>query len=137
MKVLVTGASGFIASHALVELLAAGHEVCGIDNLSNSSEESIRRVRKISGREVEFLRLDLLELSGLQRLFSERRFDAVVHFAGKKAVGESVQLPLVYYRNNVTGTLNLLECTAEVGLPSPRVLLLGHRLRRPGVLAHP
>ena len=95
MKVLVTGASGYIGSHAALELLNAGHEVIGFDNLSNSSEESVARVRQLSGKPFRFEKLDLLDASGLGLLLNEG-FDAVMHFAGLKAVGESVEKPELY-----------------------------------------
>ncbi|HAZ07747.1 MAG TPA: UDP-glucose 4-epimerase GalE [Elusimicrobia bacterium] len=107
MKVLVTGGAGYIGSHACLELLRAGHEVVGFDNLSNSSEKAISRVRELSGKPLRFERLDLLDKQGLGRLMKEG-FDAVMHFAGLKAVGESVEKPDLYRRNNVEGSANLL-----------------------------
>lgn len=114
MKVLVTGASGFIGSHACLELLNAGHEVAGFDNLSNSSEESVRRVRALAGKPLDFRTLDLLDAPGLERLLKEG-FDAVLHFAGLKAVGESVEKPDLYRRNNVDGSANLLRAMRKTG----------------------
>jgi UDP-glucose 4-epimerase len=114
MKVLVTGVSGYIGSHTALELLNAGHDVSGFDNLSNSSEESLRRVRELSGKELRFEKLDLLDRPGLSRLLKEG-FDAVLHFAGLKAVGESVEKPDLYRRNNVEGSRNLLEAMREGG----------------------
>jgi len=116
MRILVTGGAGYIGSHTCVELLAAGHEVVVVDNLANSSAEALERVRRISGREPGFHRLDLREGAALREVFARSRFDAVIHFAGLKAVGESVQKPLHYYDNNVTGTLRLLECMREAGV---------------------
>ena len=107
MKVLVTGASGYIGSHAALELLNAGHEVVGFDNLSNSTEESVVRVRQITGKPFRFQKLDLLDKSGLSLLLKEG-FDAVMHFAGLKAVGESVEKPELYRENNVVGSGNLI-----------------------------
>src|SRR6185312_5561976 len=103
MKVLVTGVAGYIGSHAALELLNAGHEVSGFDNLSNSSEESVRRVHELSGKALRFEKLDLLDKPGLERLLKEG-FDAVLHFAGLKAVGESVEKPDLYQRHNVEGS---------------------------------
>ncbi len=114
MKILVTGASGYIGSHTALELLKAGHDVTGFDNLSNSSERSIDRVRELAGRPLRFEKLDLLDKPGLSRLLREG-FDAVVHFAALKAVGESVEKPELYRRNNVDGSRNLLEAMSEAG----------------------
>ena len=114
MKVLVTGAAGYIGSHACLELLRAGHEVVGFDNLCNSSEESLRRVRELTGKPLSFVRLDLLNAENLKVLLAEG-FDAVLHFAGLKAVGESVEKPALYRRNNVDGTRNLLDAMAAGG----------------------
>ena len=109
MKILVTGGAGYIGSHTCVELLQAGYEVIAIDNLSNSSEESLRRVQEISGKQLNFHKIDLLDALALQALFEVHQISAVVHFAGLKAVGESVAIPLRYYQNNVSGSLVLLE----------------------------
>lgn len=109
MKVLVTGGAGYIGSHTVLCLLEAGHDVVVLDNLMNSSVESLRRVEGISGRTVDFREGDLLDREALDAVFREGGFDAVIHFAGLKAVGESVAKPLWYYKNNVVGTLNLLE----------------------------
>ena len=114
MKVLVTGASGYIGSHTSLELLKAGHEVVGFDNLSNSSEDSISRVRELSGKPLRFEKLDLLDKPGLARLLKEG-FDAVIHFAGLKAVGESVEKPELYRTNNVGGSENLLAAMKAAG----------------------
>ena len=116
MKVLVTGGAGYIGSHTCVELLAADHDVTVIDNLSNSKEEALRRVREIAGRDLAFFRADLLDPEALDAVFRDGPFDAVIHFAGLKAVGESVAKPLWYYRNNVVGTLNLLDAMATHGV---------------------
>lgn len=110
----MTGASGYIGSHASLELLKAGHEVVGFDNLSNSTEESLARVRALAGKPLRFERLDLLDAAGLRRLLKEG-FDAVVHFAGLKAVGESVEKPDLYRRNNVEGSAVLLEAMEAAG----------------------
>lgn len=110
MKILVTGGAGYIGSHTCYELLIAGHEVVVVDNLSNSSRESLRRVEDLSGKVIEFHELDLLDESGLEDMFSGcKDIDSVIHFAGLKAVGESVAEPLKYYNNNIKATLNLCE----------------------------
>ena len=108
-KILVTGGAGYIGSHTCIELLEAGHEIVVIDNLDNSSEEALTRVQEITGRDLAFHRLDLVHRTALEHLFEEHDFDSVVHFAGLKAVGESTEIPLRYYENNLIGTLNLLR----------------------------
>lgn len=109
-RVLVTGGAGFIGSHACVELLSAGFEVVCVDNLVNSVPASLERVKQITGKTVVFHLVDLCNSDALELVFKKSpKFDAVIHFAGLKAVGESVQLPLLYYSNNITGTLNLLN----------------------------
>jgi UDP-glucose 4-epimerase len=115
-SVLVTGGAGFIGSHTVVELLAAGHEVFIADNLCNSRPSVIDRIATIAGRRPGFADLDVRDRDGLRRLFSTRSFDAVLHFAGLKAVGESVSKPLLYYDNNVSGTISLLESMEEAEL---------------------
>jgi len=114
--VLVTGGAGYIGSHACVELLRHGFEVEVVDNLVNSSEEALRRVRAITGKNLVFHRVDLVDAAALERVFAARRFDAVLHFAGLKAVGESTEIPLRYYANNVTGTLVLLDTMRRHGV---------------------
>ncbi len=113
MKVLVTGGAGYIGSHTCVELLEGGHEIVVVDNLSNSKEESLRRVQNIAGKALTFFKVDLLDKAALANVFQKFAFDAVVHFAGLKAVGESVDIPLRYYHNNITGTLILCEVMDE------------------------
>lgn len=113
MRILVTGGAGYIGSHTCVELLQAGHEVVVVDNLSNSKEESLRRVQELAGRSLEFHKVDLLDEAGLKAVFDRSPVEAVVHFAGLKAVGESVQKPLEYFHNNVTGTLVLCQVMRE------------------------
>ena len=107
--VLVTGGAGYIGSHTCVELLDAGHDLVVVDNLVNSSEEAIRRVRQITGREFPFYPIDLADRDALTEVFERHAIDAVIHFAGLKAVGESVAQPLRYYRNNLDSTLTLCE----------------------------
>lgn len=109
MHILVTGGAGYIASHTVIELLGEGHSVVVVDNLSNSSEESLRRVEKITDKSVPFIKLDVRNTSALDTVFVDNNFDAVIHFAGLKAVGESVTKPLEYYRNNLDSTLSLCE----------------------------
>lgn len=109
MKILVTGGAGYIGSHTSLELLENDHDVTVLDNLSNSSSISLDRVAQITGRSVEFVKGDVRSAELLKTLFAEKGFDAVIHFAGLKAVGESVAQPLQYYENNVSGTLALLQ----------------------------
>ncbi len=108
-QILVTGAAGYIGSHTCIELLAAGYRVIALDNLCNSSRLAIQRVEEISGRELLFLEADVRDRSSLDAVFNTHGIDAVIHFAGLKAVGESVEKPLLYYQNNVYGSINLLE----------------------------
>ncbi|WP_324778845.1 UDP-glucose 4-epimerase GalE [Thiobacillus sedimenti] len=116
MKVLLTGGAGYIGSHTAVECLAAGHEVVVYDNLSNSSPTSLERVAQIAGRPVAFVEGDIRDRAALRRLFADHRIDAVVHFAGLKAVGESVEKPLLYYDNNIGGSIALFEEMAAAGV---------------------
>jgi UDP-glucose 4-epimerase len=113
MAILVTGGAGYIGSHTCIELLAAGHDVVVIDNLSNSSRESLRRVERLTGKLVPLHVVDLLDSAALERIFTDTKFEAVLHFAGLKAVGESVDQPLRYFKNNVGGTIHLLEHMAR------------------------
>jgi UDP-glucose 4-epimerase len=116
MKILVTGGTGYIGSHTVVELLAAGHDVVVLDNLSNSHARVIERVRRISGRDFVFVEGDIRDRAALAALFAAHAIDAVVHFAGLKAVGESVAQPLRYYDNNVSGSLLLFEAMQAAGV---------------------
>ena len=111
--ILVTGGTGYIGSHTCVELLNAGYDVVIMDNLYNSSEEVLKRIEKITGKKAKFYKVDLLDKDGIRTIFKENTIDAVIHFAGYKAVGESVQIPLTYYQNNVAGSLNLYEVMNE------------------------
>ena len=115
-SLLVTGGAGYIGSHTVVELLAEGHEVFIIDNLCNSTLSVIDRIAAIAGRRPEFANVDMRDRVGLGNLFSAHSFNAVLHFAGLKAVGESVAKPLIYYDNNVAGTVSLLESMAQAGV---------------------
>ena len=113
MNVLVTGGAGYIGSHTCLELLNAGHHVTVVDNLSNSSEESLQRVSTLTGKHITFFKVDLLDEAELEAVFETANFDAVIHFAALKAVGESVAMPLEYYQNNITGTVNLCQIMAR------------------------
>lgn len=113
--ILVTGGAGYIGSHTCVELLNSGYNVVVFDNLYNASKESLRRVEKITGKKVKFYEADMRNKAAMEKIFAENKIDAVIHFAGLKAVGESVQKPLMYYDNNITGTLVLLEVMGKAG----------------------
>ncbi len=115
-RILVTGGTGYIGSNTAVELLSAGHEVEILDNLYNSKIEVLDEIEQITGKKPKFHQVDLLDEAGVTRVFKEGNFDAVIHFAGYKAVGESVDKPLEYYENNVTGTLHLLKAMRETGV---------------------
>jgi UDP-glucose 4-epimerase len=116
--ILVTGGAGYIGSHTCVELLNAGHQVTVFDNFCNSQRESLKRVERITGRQVPLIEGDIRDAAALQAAFAQCQPDAVIHFAGLKAVGESVDLPLSYYDNNVYGTLALLQAMAHAGVKS-------------------
>ena len=114
--ILVTGGAGYIGSHTCVELLNEGYEVVVVDNLSNSSEESLNRVKKITGKDVKFYNIDILDTKGLENVFENENIEYVINFAGYKAVGESVEKPLEYYHNNITGTINLCDVMRRYGV---------------------
>lgn len=116
MKILVTGGTGYIGSHTCVELLEAGHEVVVVDNLSNSHAETLSRVEKITGHKPQLYEADLRDADALSAIFQDHAIDAVMHFAGLKAVSESIQQPLEYYDNNVGGTLNLCRVMHDHGV---------------------
>ena len=116
MNVLLAGGAGYIGSHTCVELLEAGHSVVVADNYSNSCPEAIRRVEEITGKSVKLYEADVCDSEAVDRIFSENRIDAVIHFAGLKAVGESVAKPVMYYRNNIDSTLTLLENMKKHGV---------------------
>ena len=116
MTILVTGGAGYIGSHTAVELLEAGHDVVVADNLCNASEESVARVEQIAGKKVRFYRADVRDAAALEQIFAENAIDWVIHFAGLKAVGESVAKPLEYYDNNLGSTLTLLEVMRKRGV---------------------
>lgn len=114
--ILVTGGTGYIGSHTVVELLEKGYEVVIVDNLSNSKREVLSRIASLTGRRPDFHQVDLLDSEALSAVFADYGIDGVIHFAGFKAVGESVEKPLSYYRNNVTGTLSLCQCMLDHGV---------------------
>ena len=117
-NILVTGGAGFIGSHTVIELLNAGYNVIVLDNLVNSSRESLERVKKITGRSVKFYEDDLLDMEALQNIFEKENISSVIHFAGLKAVGESCEIPLAYFNNNITGTINLLVAMEKYNVKS-------------------
>lgn len=116
MTILVTGGAGYIGSHTCVELLNAGYDIVAVDSFCNSKPKALKRVSEITGKEFPVYHIDLLEKNRLEEVFSNRSIDAVVHFAGLKAVGESVAIPLRYYHNNITGTLMLCEVMQKYGV---------------------
>ena len=109
MAILVTGGAGYIGSHTVVELQSACYDVVVVDNLANSSEKSLERVEKITGKPVKFYKADILDRDALEQIFAKEEIDSCIHFAGLKAVGESVQKPWEYYENNIAGTLTLVD----------------------------
>lgn len=115
MSVLVTGGAGFIGSHTCVELINAGYEVVIVDNLYNSCEEAVKRIEKITGKAVKFYNVDLLDRDALDEVFAKENVESVIHFAGYKAVGESVRKPIEYFHNNITGTLILVDVMRNHG----------------------
>jgi len=115
-KVLVTGGAGYIGSHTCLELLNAGHEVVVLDNLSNSSEESLNRVQALASKSLDFIQGDILDQNILNQIFSTYQIDAVIHFAGLKAVGESQQIPLTYFENNISGSISLVQAMQRAGV---------------------
>ena len=114
--ILVTGGAGFIGSHTVLELLNKGYEVVVMDNLCNSSKESLRRVEELTGKKVTFYETDIRDKEGTDKIFKAHKIDAVIHFAGLKAVGESVAKPVEYYENNIAGTLNLVDAISSNSL---------------------
>ncbi len=113
MKILVTGGAGYIGSHTVLELIKAEFEVVVVDNLSNSCPEAIKRVERLAGKPIRFYEADILNKDAMREIFQKEQIDAVIHFAGLKAVGESCRLPLQYFRNNLSGTITLLEVMQE------------------------
>ncbi len=115
MKILVTGGAGYIGSHTCVEMLNAGYEVVIVDNFYNSCPESLNRIKELTGKDFKFYECDIRDKAGLDKVFAENKIDAVIHFAGLKAVGESCQKPLEYYENNIGGTVTLCEAMRDAG----------------------
>ena len=115
-KILVTGGTGYIGSHTTVELINAGYEVEILDNLFNSKIEVLDKIKEITGTKPKFYQVDMLDYAAMHKVFEDTKYDAVMHFAGLKAVGESVEKPLEYYENNVGGTVNLLKCMQDTGV---------------------
>lgn len=115
-NILVTGGAGYIGSHTCVELLEAGHEVIVLDNLSNSSEESLKRVQELTGKTLKFVQGDIRYQNDLDQVFSNNKIDAVIHFAGLKAVGESQQIPLTYFDHNIAGSVQLAQAMQSAGV---------------------
>ncbi|MED5076041.1 SDR family NAD(P)-dependent oxidoreductase [Geobacillus stearothermophilus] len=116
MAILITGGAGYIGSHTCVELLNAGYDIVVMDSFANSKPESLRRVKAITGKDFPFYPVDLLDRNELEAVFAKHTIEAVIHFAGLKAVGESVAVPLLYYHNNITGTLVLLDVMRQYGV---------------------
>ena len=116
MRILVTGGAGYIGSHTCLALLEQGHEVVVFDNLYNASEEALNRVKKLTGKDLTFYKADMLDREAMEKIFDAEKIDAVIHFAGLKAVGESVAKPWEYYHNNITGTLILLDVMRKHGV---------------------
>jgi UDP-glucose 4-epimerase len=116
MPILVSGGTGYIGSHACVELLNAGYEIIVFDNFVNSKPEVTSKIKQITGRDFKFYQADMLDIAALENIFAENAIEAVIHFAGLKAVGESVSMPLRYYHNNICGTLNLCETMEKFGV---------------------
>ena len=115
MAILVTGGAGYIGSHTVVELQNAGYDVVVMDNLANASEKVLGRVEAITGKKVPFYKTDIRDRKGLEEIFDKEQIDSVIHFAGLKAVGESVQKPWEYYDNNISGTLTLVDVMRQHG----------------------
>lgn len=116
MSILVTGGAGYIGSHTCIEMIKAGHDVVVIDNLDNSNKEALKRAEEIAGKSIKFYEADVRDMAALEKIFSENEIEAVIHFAGLKAVGESVAKPIEYYDNNLISTLVLLETMRNFGV---------------------
>ncbi len=129
--ILITGGTGYIGSHTCVELINAGHSIVILDNLSNSSGKVLNRLHQITGRAVEFVEGDIRDRQLLTELFGRHDFKAVMHFAGLKAVGESCEIPLMYYENNVAGTISLCRVMAERGPEKSGIQFFGNGLWQP------
>ena len=131
MNILLTGGAGYIGSHTLIELDKAGHSVVVVDNLYNSQPEAIRRVEKITGKKVPFVEGDIRDAAILDKIFTDNKIDAVINFAGLKAVGESVAKPLEYYENNMNGVFVLLDVMRRHNCKKHNLLLIRHSIWRP------
>ena len=131
MSILVTGGAGYIGSHTCVELQQAGYDVVVLDNLSNASEKSLERVKALTGKEVTFYRGDILDRDILNEIMEKEKIDCCIHFAGLKAVGESVVKPWEYYNNNIAGTLTLVDVPAMLlsFLPPRPYMVIRHRFQ--------
>ena len=128
MRILVTGGAGYIGSHTCVELLNAGYEVVVVDNLYNASEKAVERVKQITGKDLTFYEADVCDREKLEEIFDKEKVDAVIHFAGLKAVGESVVKPIEYYSNNLTGTLTLCDVMRNHGVKN--IIFSSYRSQR-------
>ena len=136
MRILVTGGAGYIGSHTCIELLNAGYEVVVLDNLYNSSEKALERVKQITGKDLTFYEADILDKEALEKIFDKEQIDGVIHFAGLKAVGESVAKPLEYYHNNMTGTFNLCDVMRKHGCKNIIFSSSATVYRRSGIYPH-
>lgn len=131
-KILITGGAGYIGSHTALELLNEGYEVVVYDNLCNSSKESLKRVEELSGKHITFYEGDVMDETALKAMMEKEGVDAVIHCAALKAVGESVQKPLEYYRNNITGTLTLMDVMKQTGVKKYRIQFICNCIRKSG-----
>ena len=122
MAILITGGCGYIGSHTCIEMLKAGYDIVVIDNYYNAKPEALKRVKELAGKDFPFYECDIRDAEGLRRVFQAHKIEAVIHFAGLKAVGESVQKPLMYYDNNVGGTVTLCQVMSEMGCKSAVLL---------------
>lgn len=133
MSILVTGGAGYIGSHTVVELQNAGYEVVVVDNLVNSSREALKRVEKITGKPVTFYEADINDKEALEKIFAQEKIESCIHFAGLKAVGESVAKPLEYYMNNISGSLVLFDVMRNHGVKKYHFLIFSNCIRRSGI----
>ena len=131
MAILVTGGAGYIGSHTCVELQNAGYDVVVLDNLSNASEKSLDRVEALTGKKVTFYKGDILDRDILNKIFAEQKIDSCIHFAGLKAVGESVAKPWEYYNNNIAGTLTLVDARTSFSLHLQPYTAIRQKFRLP------
>ena len=136
MAILVTGGAGYIGSHTVVELQSAGYDVVVLDNLSNASEKSLERVEKITGKPVTFYKADILDRDALNEVFEKESIDSCIHFAGLKAVGESVAKPWEYYENNIAGTLTLVDVMRKHGVKNIIFFFFRNSIWRPCICSN-